>query len=231
MLEDKKTTQSERIQITKELHSLTKTYTLLLRDLPFVSNLTNYYDIGFFNSIKKNNSSARDNSEDVSNEMDLKSIIDFNSKRELSREERMESGLFLEEFDPERGKNAYPKHIPDKLPKSTDEDNFKIEKSNSDNDNNAGTISDKEKGVVVEGNDNNNDHNNNIRNDNNNDHNNNIRNDTAQQTIKPYKKKTDKVNEDMRRQFSGNTKPLEEMLKDKDFVQTMKNIRELNEDL
>jgi hypothetical protein len=85
MYVDKKTTPSERIQISKELHSLTKTYTLLLRDLPFISNLTNYYDIGFFNS-NKQSSSARDNSEDVSNDMDLKGMIDFNSKRELSRE-------------------------------------------------------------------------------------------------------------------------------------------------
>jgi hypothetical protein len=218
MLEDKKTTQSERIQISKELHSLTKTYTLLLRDLPFISNLTNYYDIGFFTS-NRDNSSAENNSDDNNNDVDLKSMIDFNSKRELSREERMDSGLFLEEFDPERGKNSYPKPIPDKLPKSTDEDNFKIEKSNSDNDKDSITISGKEKGVVVEGKDNNNHYNDNIRNE------------TTQQTIKHYKKKTDKINEDMRRQFSGNTKPLEEMLKDKDFVQTLKNIRELNEDL
>lgn len=214
---DKKTTQSERIQISKELHSLTKTYTLLLRDLPFISNLTNYYDIGFFNFNNKNKPSVGNNSDDDNNDMDLKSMIDFNSERELSREERMESGLYLEEFDPERGKNAYPKPIPDKLTKSTDENNFKIKKSNSDNDKDSITISDKEKGVV-EGNDNNN-------------YNNNIRNETNQQTIKPYKKITDKINEDMRRQMSGKAKPLEEMLKDKDFLQSIKKIRELNKDL
>jgi hypothetical protein len=194
-----------------------KTYTLLLRDLPFISNLTNYYDIGFFNS-NKDISSSKNSSDDDNNDMDLKSIIDFNSKRELSREERLESGLFLEEFDPERGQNAYPKSTPDKLTKSTDIDNCKIEKSSSDNGNNAMTASDKEKGVVVEGNDSNH-------------YNDNNRRETTQQTIKPYKKKTDKINEDMRRQFSGKSIPIEEMLKDKDFEQTMKNIRELNEDL
>jgi hypothetical protein len=67
-------------------------------------------------------------------------------------------------------------------------------------------------------------------NDENNIYNDNIENDTAQ-PIKPYRKITDKVNEEMRRQFSGKTKPLEELLKDKDFVQSIKNIRELNEDL
>ena len=41
---DSKTTNLEKVQISKELHNLTKTSTLLLRDLPFVSNLTNYYD-------------------------------------------------------------------------------------------------------------------------------------------------------------------------------------------
>ena len=40
-------TNFEKVQITKELHNLTKTYTLLVRDLPFISNLTKYYDLGF----------------------------------------------------------------------------------------------------------------------------------------------------------------------------------------
>lgn len=35
----------EKIQIIKELHNLSKTYTLLLRDLPFVTNLSKYYDL------------------------------------------------------------------------------------------------------------------------------------------------------------------------------------------
>ena len=40
-------TNIEKLQITRELHNLTKTYTLLVRDLPFISNLTKYYDLGF----------------------------------------------------------------------------------------------------------------------------------------------------------------------------------------
>jgi hypothetical protein len=45
MMMDPLTTNLEKVHIIKELHSLTKTYTLLLRDLPFISNLTKYYDL------------------------------------------------------------------------------------------------------------------------------------------------------------------------------------------
>jgi hypothetical protein len=41
---DPKVEQSVRIQALKELHSLSKTYTLIVKDLPFVTNLTKYYD-------------------------------------------------------------------------------------------------------------------------------------------------------------------------------------------
>lgn len=38
-------TNMEKIQILKELHNLTKTHVLLLRDLPFVTNLSKYYNL------------------------------------------------------------------------------------------------------------------------------------------------------------------------------------------
>jgi hypothetical protein len=41
---DSKVEQSVRIQALKELHSLSKTYTLMVKDLPFVTLLTKYYD-------------------------------------------------------------------------------------------------------------------------------------------------------------------------------------------
>jgi hypothetical protein len=41
---DSKTTQETKIQALKELHGLSKTYTLLIKDLPFVINLSKYYD-------------------------------------------------------------------------------------------------------------------------------------------------------------------------------------------
>ena len=37
----------EKVQILKELHNLTKTSVLLLRDLPFVTNLSKYYDLSW----------------------------------------------------------------------------------------------------------------------------------------------------------------------------------------
>jgi hypothetical protein len=43
-----------RIQATKELHSLSKTYTLLIKDLPFGTNLSKFYDPGLINSSYNN---------------------------------------------------------------------------------------------------------------------------------------------------------------------------------
>jgi hypothetical protein len=55
---DPKTEHSVRVQALKELHALSKTYTLIVKDLPFVTLLTKYYDrnLLFIN----NNDSAAD---------------------------------------------------------------------------------------------------------------------------------------------------------------------------
>ena len=60
---DPKVDHSIRIQAAKELHSLSKTSVLLLRDLPFVSNLTKYYDVSKLDSdfTNKSGSTNRDN--------------------------------------------------------------------------------------------------------------------------------------------------------------------------
>ena len=47
---DTKAEMSCRVQATKELHSLSKTSVLLLRDLPFVTNLSKFYDENMLNS-------------------------------------------------------------------------------------------------------------------------------------------------------------------------------------
>ena len=47
---DSKTDQSVRIQALKELHSLSKTYTLLIKDIPFVTNISKDYDKDIINS-------------------------------------------------------------------------------------------------------------------------------------------------------------------------------------
>jgi hypothetical protein len=47
---DSKTDHSVRIQALKELHSLSKTYTLLIKDIPFVTNISKYYDKDILNS-------------------------------------------------------------------------------------------------------------------------------------------------------------------------------------
>jgi hypothetical protein len=47
---DFNTTKETKILASKELHSLCKTYTLLIRDLPFVTNLSKFYDQDVLNS-------------------------------------------------------------------------------------------------------------------------------------------------------------------------------------
>jgi hypothetical protein len=50
IVEDPDATNMEKIHATRELHNLTKTHILLLRDLPFVTNLSKYYDQDLINS-------------------------------------------------------------------------------------------------------------------------------------------------------------------------------------
>ncbi len=47
---DSKTEHYTRIQAFKELHNLSKTYTLLIKDLPFITNISKYYDKDIINS-------------------------------------------------------------------------------------------------------------------------------------------------------------------------------------
>jgi hypothetical protein len=44
ILMDPNTTKETKILATKELHSLCKTYTILIKDIPFVTNISKYYD-------------------------------------------------------------------------------------------------------------------------------------------------------------------------------------------
>ena len=55
---DPKVDHSIRIQAAKELHSLSKTSVLLLRDLPFVANLSKYYDLSKLNNALTSKSSS-----------------------------------------------------------------------------------------------------------------------------------------------------------------------------
>jgi hypothetical protein len=50
IVEDPDATNMEKIHAIRELHNLTKTHTLLLRDLPFVTNLSKYYNQDLINS-------------------------------------------------------------------------------------------------------------------------------------------------------------------------------------
>ena len=53
-----KSAQSDKTAAIKEIHNIEKTKVLLLRDLPFITRLSNYYDLSLFNNSLHNKSST-----------------------------------------------------------------------------------------------------------------------------------------------------------------------------
>ncbi len=59
-----KSSHSDKTTAIKEIHNIEKTKVLLLRDLPFIARLSQYYDLNLFNSSLSNkfsNSNSIDN--------------------------------------------------------------------------------------------------------------------------------------------------------------------------
>jgi hypothetical protein len=73
---DSKTDHSVRIQALKELHSLSKTYPLLVKDIPFVTNISKYYDKDILYSNYGSSPYSNDNNQKIGDE------INFNKTRE-----------------------------------------------------------------------------------------------------------------------------------------------------
>ncbi len=69
---DTKTENYTKIQAIKELHNLSKTSVLLLRDLPFVANLSKYYDLSKFDDSMPNKSHSTYNNNQNMNSISLK---------------------------------------------------------------------------------------------------------------------------------------------------------------
>lgn len=95
MMTDPDTTNMEKVQIAKELHNLTKTFTLLLRDLPFVTNLSKYYNLELANPNFKHQGGSQDSDGNSNNEVD-KELIDQKVSERL-RKMIDESALFSSE--------------------------------------------------------------------------------------------------------------------------------------
>ena len=67
---DSSTPKETRILASKELHSLSKTYTLLIRDIPFVTNISKLYDenileLNYNNMIKSKNKYLNINNQEI----------------------------------------------------------------------------------------------------------------------------------------------------------------------
>lgn len=93
IMKDPETTNMEKIQITRELHSLTKTHSLILRDLPFVTNLSKYYNLDLINA---NSRSQQTSSQKTIDEKSEKEIIEQKVSERL-RKMVDESALFTSE--------------------------------------------------------------------------------------------------------------------------------------
>jgi len=60
--EDNKSSQADKTVTIKEIHNIEKTKILLLRDLPFITRLSKYYDLTLFdNSLSDKSSNSIDN--------------------------------------------------------------------------------------------------------------------------------------------------------------------------
>lgn len=112
IMKDPDATNMEKIQVTRELHSLTKTHALILRDLPFVTNLSKYYNLDLISSNSRSQQTGYHKTiEDENNEK----IIDQKVSERL-RKMVDESALFTLE---QKGKMGITASI-DKEEKITD---------------------------------------------------------------------------------------------------------------
>jgi len=94
IITDPEATNTEKIQATRELHSLTKTHTLLIRDLPFVTNLSKYYNLDLINSNSR--SQKTDFQKTINDEKSEKEIIEQKVSDRL-RQMINDSALFTTE--------------------------------------------------------------------------------------------------------------------------------------
>jgi hypothetical protein len=92
MMADPEATDSEKVQMLRELHNLTKSCALFLRDLPFVANLTKYYDMNFF----MENNKGEDHQKSLTSNVDVNSDEDLIEQKVSERLKKMmyESALF-----------------------------------------------------------------------------------------------------------------------------------------
>jgi hypothetical protein len=103
-MKEPETTNMEKIQATRELHSLTKTHALMLRDLPFVTNLSKYYNLDLINGTPFRQMSSQKTNKDEKSE---KEIIEQKVSERL-RKMVDESALFTSEEKCKMGIIASP---------------------------------------------------------------------------------------------------------------------------
>ena len=85
---DTKAELYSRIQATKELHALSKTYVLLLRNLPFVTNLSKFYDENILDS---NYNSIRQSKYQYSNRNNQEIVNDSIKREDFKNSENQDN--------------------------------------------------------------------------------------------------------------------------------------------
>ena len=88
---DSKAEMHDRVQATKELHSLSKTSILFLRDLPFVANLSKLYDENTLNSIYDDSLQSRKN--DCSNTNNQEFVKDASLVKDIDRPKNLDNSF------------------------------------------------------------------------------------------------------------------------------------------
>jgi hypothetical protein len=90
MVMDLKVEHSTKVQALRELHSLSKTYTLLLKDLPFVTRLTKYYDKEALNLNYNDIHSNRNNQQfdKIKNTEHFNQLENMHNKNDVNYEDR-----------------------------------------------------------------------------------------------------------------------------------------------
>jgi hypothetical protein len=99
ILMDSATTKETKILATKELHNLCKTYTLLIRDLPFVTNLSKFYDEDLIGS-SYNNITQSENEYSNRNKQGI--VKDFTQRKDVYKTEKPNNHFDLNGFNEEK---------------------------------------------------------------------------------------------------------------------------------
>lgn len=90
IFEDSKTTQMGKVKTIRELHKLVITSTMLLRDLPFVTKLSKFYDQDILDSYYNNMAQSKN---EYSNRKNQEIVRDSTQAKDLNKPEKLDNSF------------------------------------------------------------------------------------------------------------------------------------------